>query len=218
MAEISAAIVKELREKTGAGMMDCKRALAETDGNIQEAVDYLRKKGLSDAAKKSSRIAAEGMVESYIHANGKIGVLVEINCETDFVAKTTEFQDLCRDIALHICASSPLCVSVDEIDQAVLAKEKEIYLAKAKESGKPDNIIEKIVQGQLNKFVEQSALLTQPFVKNPDVTVEKYIAEKVATMGENIKVRRFVRFQLGEGLEKRQADFVQEVMRQAQGG
>ena len=217
MAEISAAIVKELREKTGAGMMDCKRALAETGGNINEAVDYLRKKGLSDAAKKSSRIAAEGMVESYIHANGKIGVLVEVNCETDFVAKTAEFQELCRDIALHICASNPLCVSVDEMDQAVLAKEKEIYMAKAKESGKPDNIIEKIVQGQLNKFVEQSALLTQPFVKNPDITVEKHIAEKVATIGENIKVRRFVRFQLGEGLEKRQDDFVQEVMRQAQG-
>lgn len=217
MAEISAKTVKELREKTGAGMMDCKRALAETNGNIDEAVDYLRKKGLSDAAKKSTRIAAEGMVQSYIHAGGKVGVLVEINCETDFVAKNEEFQELCKDIALHICASNPLCVSVEDMDQNLLAKEKEIYLAKAKESGKPDNIIEKIVEGQLNKFVEASALLTQPFVKNPDFTVEKYIAEKIAKIGENIKVRRFVRYQLGEGIEKKQENFVEEVMKQAQG-
>ena len=214
MAEISASIVKELREKTGAGMMDCKKALAECGGDIQQAIDYLRKKGLSDAAKKSTRIAAEGAVHAYIHGGGKLGVLVEINCETDFVAKTEEFQELCRDIAMHICASNPLCVSEDEIDPAILAKEKEIYMAKAQESGKPANIIEKIVEGQLKKFTESSALLTQPFVKNPDLTVGKYIAEKVATIGENIKVRRFVRYQLGEGIEKKKENFVEEVKKQ----
>jgi elongation factor Ts len=217
MAEISASIVKELREKTGAGMMDCKKALAESGGDIQKATDYLRTKGLSDAAKKSSRIAAEGMVQSYIHAGGKVGVLVEVNCETDFVGKTDQFQELCKDLALHICASNPLCVSEDEIDPAILAKEKEIYTAKAKEEGKPDNIIDRIVEGQLKKFIQGSALMTQPFVKNSDLTVGQYIAEKVATIGENIKVRRFTRFQLGEGLEKRKDDFVEEVMRQVQG-
>ncbi len=214
MAEISANTVKELREKTGAGMMDCKKALAECGGDITQATDYLRKKGLSDAAKKSARIAAEGAVHAYIHGGGKLGVLVEVNCETDFVAKTEEFQELCRDIAMHICASSPLCVSEDEIDPAVLAKEKEIYTAKAQESGKPANIIEKIVEGQLKKFIEASALLTQPFVKNPDLTVGKHIAEKVAKIGENIKVRRFVRYQLGEGIEKKKEDFAEEVMKQ----
>ena len=214
MAEISATTVKELREKTGAGMMNCKKALEECGGDIQQAIDYLRKKGLSDAAQKTDRIAAEGAVHAYIHGAGKLGVLVEINCETDFVAKTDEFVELCRDIAMHICASNPLCVSEDEIDAAVLAKEKEIYTAKALESGKPANIIEKIVEGQLKKFTESSALLTQPFVKNPELTVRKYIAEKVAKIGENIKVRRFMRYRLGEGIEKKKEDFVSEVMKQ----
>lgn len=215
MAEIGASLVKELREKTGAGMMDCKRALTETGGDIQKAVDYLRTKGLSDAAKKSSRVAADGMVQSYIHAGGKIGVLVEINCETDFVAKTDEFQEMCKDIALHICANNPLTISPDDIAPEIVAKEKEIYIAKAKESGKPDNIIEKIVEGQIKKFTESSALLTQPFVKNPDVTVSDYLAERVAKIGEKIDVRRFVRYQLGEGIEKAAGcDYAEEVMAQ----
>lgn len=214
MAEISASLVKELREKTGAGMMDCKKALSETNGDLSKAIDYLRTKGLSDAAKKSDRIAAEGLIQSYIHAGGKIGVLVEVNCETDFVAKTDQFQELCRDIAIHICASNPMTVDPSEIDPEVVEKERQICIAKAKESGKDEKIISKIVDGQIKKFVESSSLLTQPFVKNPDVTVGSYLAEKVATIGENIKVRRFVRFVLGEGIEKKEVDFAQEVMQQ----
>lgn len=214
MAEITAQLVKELREKTGAGMMDCKKALTETGGDFEKAVDYLRTKGLADAAKKSGRIAAEGAVTSYIHGGGKIGVLVEINCETDFVAKNEDFQELCRDIAMHICASNPKFVTADEVDKDLIAKEREIYIAKAKESGKPENMIEKIVEGQIGKFISGICLLTQPFVKNPDVTVEKHIAERIAKIGENIKVRRFVRFELGEGLEKKQENFVEEVMKQ----
>lgn len=214
MAEITANMVKELREKTGAGMMDCKKALTETGGDLDKAVDYLRKKGLADAAKKSGRIAAEGLIASYIHAGGKIGVMVEVNCETDFVARNEEFQELCKDIAMHICASNPKYVSKEEVDSELLAKEREIYIAKAKESGKPDNIIEKIVEGQIEKFVSSICLLTQPFVKNPDLTVEKYIAEKIAKLGENIRVRRFVRYELGEGIEKKQENFVEEVMKQ----
>lgn len=214
MAEITAQLVKELREKTGAGMMDCKKALTETAGDFDKAVDYLRTKGLADAAKKSGRIAAEGAVTSYIHGGGKIGVLVEVNCETDFVAKNEDFQELCRDIAMHICASNPKFVTADEVDKDILAKEREIYIAKAKESGKPEKMIEKIVEGQIAKFISGICLLTQPFVKNPDVTVEKHIAERIAKIGENIRVRRFVRFELGEGLEKKQENFVEEVMKQ----
>ncbi|BAI79562.1 translation elongation factor Ts [Deferribacter desulfuricans SSM1] len=217
MAQITAALVKELREKTGAGMMDCKKALQETDGNIEKAIEYLRKKGLADAAKKAGRVAAEGLVASYIHGGGKIGVLVEINCETDFVARTDEFKELCHDIAMHICASNPLYVSKEEVPQEVIDKEKEIYIAKAKEQGKPDHIIEKIVEGQVRKYLESICLLDQPFVKNPDLTVSQYIAEKIAKIGENIKVRRFVRYQLGEGIEKKQENFVEEVMKQAKG-
>ncbi|MGA1846153.1 translation elongation factor Ts [Deferribacter abyssi] len=217
MAQITAAMVKELREKTGAGMMDCKKALQETNGDIEKAVEFLRKKGLADAAKKSSRIAAEGLVVSYIHGGGKIGVLVEVNCETDFVARTDEFKELCHDIAMHICASNPLYVSKDEVPQEVIEKEKEIYTAKAKEQGKPDHIIEKIVEGQIKKYLESICLLDQPFVKNPDVTVSQHIAEKIAKIGENIKVRRFVRYQLGEGIEKKQENFVEEVMKQVKG-
>jgi len=214
MAQITASLVKELREKTGSGMMDCKKALKESDGDIDKAVEYLRTKGLSDAAKKSDRIAAEGIVTSYIHAGGKIGVLVEVNSETDFVAKNDEFQELARDIAMHICASNPKYVSPDEVEQSVINSEKEIYIAKAKESGKPDHIIEKIVEGQVNKFVNSICLLTQPFVKNPDLTVEQYIAEKIAKIGENIRVRRFCRYELGEGLEKKEENFAEEVMSQ----
>ncbi|AEI15291.1 Elongation factor Ts [Flexistipes sinusarabici DSM 4947] len=214
MAQITASLVKELREKTGAGMMDCKKALKESDGDLNKAVEYLRTKGLSDAAKKSDRVAAEGIVTSYIHAGGKIGVLVEVNSETDFVAKNDEFQELARDIAMHICASNPKYVSPDEVEQSVIKAEKDIYIAKAKESGKPDHIIEKIVEGQVNKFVNSICLLTQPFVKNPDLTVEQYIAEKIAKIGENIRVRRFCRYELGEGLEKKEENFAEEVMSQ----
>ncbi|TYB33942.1 MAG: translation elongation factor Ts [Flexistipes sinusarabici] len=214
MAQITASLVKELREKTGAGMMDCKKALKESDGDLNKAVEYLRTKGLSDAAKKSDRVAAEGIVTSYIHAGGKIGVLVEVNSETDFVAKNDEFQELARDIAMHICASNPKYVSPDEVEQSVINAEKDIYIAKARESGKPDHIIEKIVEGQVNKFVNSICLLTQPFVKNPDLTVEQYIAEKIAKIGENIRVRRFCRYELGEGLEKKEENFAEEVMSQ----
>lgn len=214
MAQITASLVKELREKTGSGMMDCKKALKESDGDLDKAVEYLRTKGLSDAAKKSDRVAAEGIVTSYIHAGGKIGVLVEVNSETDFVAKNEEFQELARDIAMHICASNPKYVSPDEVEQSVVDAEKQIYIAKAKESGKPDHIIEKIVEGQVNKFVNSVCLLTQPFVKNPDLTVEQYIAEKIAKIGEKIKVRRFCRYELGEGLEKKEENFAEEVMSQ----
>jgi elongation factor Ts len=214
MADIAANFVKELREKTGAGMMDCKRALTETGGSLEKAIDYLRTKGLADAAKKATRIATEGMVHSYIHAGGKVGVLLEVNCETDFVARTDEFKNLCNDLALHICASQPKYVSKDEIDPLILKKEEEIYTEKAKLDGKPKNIIPKIVEGQLKKFADGVSLLTQPFVKNPDITVEGYISEKIAKIGENIKVRRFVRFQLGEGLEKKQENFLEEVKKQ----
>ena len=214
MAQVTAAMVKELREKTGAGMMDCKKALAEVDGDMDKAVDHLRKKGLSDAAKKSGRIAAEGLVTSYIHAGGKIGVLLEVNCETDFVAKNDQFKEFCSDIAMHICANKPEVVSPEDVPADLVVKEQEIYMAKAKEQGKPDNIIQKIVEGQINKFVNSISLLKQPFVKNPDVTVEQYIAETVATIGENIKVRRFVRYEMGEGLEKKQENFAEEVMSQ----
>lgn len=293
MAEITANLVRELREKTGAGMMDCKKALSETGGDIDKAVDYLRTKGLSDAAKKSSRIAAEGMVAACVDKDAKNGAIVEINCETDFVAKTDDFinfaNDICkliiekkpadlvalnalpfgdsyvekvvgekvakigekiqirrfsayslkaeglveaylhmggkigvlvevdgagksdadmvRDIALHICAANPLCISDDQIDPAVIAHEKEIYITKAKETGKPDNIIEKIVEGQIKKFKQESCLVSQNFVKNPDTTIAALLGNK--------KVARFARFQLGEGIEKKKEDFADEVRKQA---
>ncbi len=291
MAEITASLVKELREKTGAGMMDCKKALAETGGDLDKAVDFLRTKGLADAAKKSGRIAAEGLVVTSLSGDLKSGAIVEVNCETDFVAKTDDFikfsKDICdlinakkpadmdalmaldfggmplekaiaekvakigenirvrrfvqyttngmleayihaggrygvlvdfdkvtsadkellKDIALHICASNPLCVSEKDLDPAVVAHEKEIYMQKAKESGKPDNIIEKIVEGQINKFKQESCLISQKFVKNLDETISKYLGGK--------EVLRFVRYQLGEGIEKKQEDFAEEVRKQA---
>lgn len=291
MAEITASLVKELREKTGAGMMDCKKALSETGGDLEKAIDFLRTKGLADAAKKSGRITAEGLVVKYLSDDLKTGAMVEINCETDFVAKTDDFinfsNDICKliadkkpadldalmgleyegitvekaiaekvakigenikirrftqystngmleayihgggrigvlaefdnvsegdkslikDIALHICASNPLCVSDKDLDPEVIAHEKEIYMQKAKESGKPDNIIEKIVDGQINKFKQESCLVSQKFVKNPDESVAKILGDK--------KVVRFVRYQLGEGIEKKKEDFAEEVRKQA---
>ena len=291
MAEITASLVKELREKTGAGMMDCKKALSETGGDLEKAIDFLRTKGLADAAKKSGRVAAEGLVVTYLSDDLKTGAIVEVNCETDFVAKTDDFvnfsnaicklvadkkpadmdallaldfegatvektiaekvakigenirvrrfaqydascmleayihaggkigvlvefdkvtsadKELVRDIALHICAANPLCVSDKDLDPQVIAHEKEIYVQKAKESGKPDNIIEKIVEGQVNKFKQESCLVSQKFVKNPDESIAKLLGDKV--------VVRFTRFQLGEGIEKKKEDFAEEVRKQA---
>jgi elongation factor Ts len=214
MAEITAALVKELREKTGAGMMDCKKALIEKNGDLDAAVDYLREKGLAAAAKKAGRIAAEGVVESYIHMGGRIGVLVEVNCETDFVAKTEEFHELARDIAMHIAASRPEYVSREEIPESVLEHERQIYRNIAENEGKPAKIIEKIVEGRIERYVKETCLLDQPFVKDPDMTVAELLNAKVAKIGEKISVRRFVRYERGEGLEKREEDFAAEVMAQ----
>ena len=213
--EITAQMVKQLRERTGAGMMDCKQALNEVKGDMEGAVDYLRKKGLAAAAKKAGRVTAEGAVGSYIHGGGKLGVLVEVNCETDFVARTDQFQELVRDIAMHIAAAEPRAVRREEVTDDVLARERAIFTDQALASGKPANVVEKIVSGKMEKYFSEFVLLEQPYVKNPDQTVGQLIAEKVAKIGENIQVRRFVRFKLGEGIEKRQDDFAAEVLAQA---
>ena len=213
--QVSAQQVKELRERTGAGMMDCKNALNETKGNMEAAIDSLRKKGRAQAEKKAGRVTAEGAVGSYIHAGGKLGVLVEVNCETDFVARTPAFQELVRDIAMHIAAAEPKFVRREEVTQDVLDRERAIFQDQALASGKPANVVEKIVQGKMEKYYSEFVLLEQPFVKNPDVTITQLIAEKVGKIGENIQVRRFVRFKLGEGIEKRQDDFAAEVAAQA---
>lgn len=214
MAEVTAAMVKELREKTGAGMMDCKRALVEKNGDLDAAVDFLREQGLAAAAKKSGRIAAEGVVASYIHMGGRIGVLVEVNCETDFVAKTDEFQELAKDLAMHIAASKPQYVRSEEIPEEVLRHERGIYRTIAENEGKPPHIIERIVAGRVDRFVKEICLLNQPFVKDLDKTVEELLNEKIAKIGEKISVRRFARYERGEGLEKRSDDFAAEVMAQ----
>jgi elongation factor Ts len=215
---ITAQMVKELRERTSAPMMDCKTALTETQGDMEKAVDYLRKKGLSAAAKKSGRIAAEGAVGSYIHGAGKLGVLVEVNCETDFVARTDEFQELIRDIAMHIAAAEPRFVRREEVTQDVLDREREIFRDQAIASGKPANVVEKILEGKMEKYFSEFVLMEQPFVKDSDKTIGQMITEKIAKIGENIQVRRFVRFKLGEGIEKRQEDFAAEVAAQANRG
>lgn len=191
--------------------MDCKKALAETGGDQEKAIDYLRKKGLAAASKKAGRVASEGIVGSYIHAGGKIGVLVEVNCETDFVAKNEAFQAFVKDIAMHIAAAAPQFVRREEVSAELLEREKEIYRAKAKETGKPDNIIEKIVEGQISKFYGEICLLEQPFVKDPDKTIQAYLNETIASIGENMSIRRFARFVLGEGLAKKDSDFAAEV-------
>lgn len=208
---ISAAMVKELRERTGAGMMDCKKALTETDGDLEKAIDYLREKGLAAAAKKAGRIAAEGLVESYIHGGGRIGVLVEVNCETDFVAKTDEFRELCRDIAMQVAASKPEYVSREEIPAESIAREKEVLRAQALNEGKPEKIVDKMVEGRIEKYFKEVCLLEQPFIKDTDITVKDLVTEKVAKIGENISVRRFARFQVGEGIEKKSCDLAAEV-------
>ena len=203
--------VVALRQKTGAGILDCKKALTETNGDMDKAVDYLREKGIATAAKKAGRIAAEGVVDSYIHMGGKFGVLVEVNCETDFVAKGDQFKALVHDIALHIGASKPLYVSREEVPAEVIEKEKEILKAQVLNEGKPEAIADKIVAGKISKYYEENCLLDQKFVKDPAKTVGELIIEATAKIGEKIAVRRFVRFEMGEGLEKRSNDFAAEV-------
>ena len=198
MATISASTVKELREISGAGMMDCKKALTEASGDLEKAIDILRKTGMAKARKKSGRSAKEGIILPYIHPGAKLGVLLEINCETDFVANTDDFKNLSKDIAMHIAASAPMSVSREEIPQGTLEREKEIYADQARQSGKPENIIEKMTEGRINKFYQENVLLEQTFVKDPDKTVADLITETVAKLGENILISRFSRFQLGE--------------------
>ncbi len=212
---VSASAVKELREKTGAGMLDCKKALDETNGDIDKAAALLREKGLAAAAKKAGRVATEGVVESYIHAGGRIGVLVEINCETDFVAKTDQFREFARDVAMHIAATSPKYVRREEVPAEEIEQEREILKNQALNEGKPEKIVEKMVEGRISKYYEEYCLLEQSFIKDPDKTVEMLVNEKISTIGENISIRRFVRYELGEGLEKKVDNFVEEVMAQA---
>lgn len=215
--KVTAQMVKELRERTGAPMLQCKKALQETEGSVDDAVELLRKKGIAAAEKKAGRVAAEGAVGSYIHAGGKIGVLVEVNCETDFVARTDDFQALVRDVAMHVAAANPRFVRREEVTQDVLDREREIYAEQMRAEGKPDKIIPKIVDGKIEKYYSEAVLLEQPFVKDPDKTVQEMITEKVAKIGENIQVRRFSRYELGEGIEKKEDDFAEEVAAMAQG-
>ena len=212
MANITAAMVKELRETTGAGMMDCKKALLHTEGDKDKAVDFLREKGLAAAAKKAGRVAAEGVVTSYIHAGGKIGVLVEVNCETDFVANTDEFKEFAREIAMQIAAANPTYVTRDEVDTKELDHEREVLRVQALEEGKPEKIVEKMVEGRIEKYYKEVCLLEQPFIKDTDQNIEGFVKAQIAKVGENISIRRFVRYQLGEGIEKKVDDFAAEVM------
>lgn len=211
---ITAKMVQELRAKTGAGIMDCKRALTETEGDLEKAIDTLRKKGLAAAAKKAGRVTSEGQVASYIHAGGKIGVLVEINCETDFVARTEQFQQLIKDIAMHIAASNPLYLKREDIPEDVIAKEREIYCAQFQDSNKPEKVIEKIVDGKVEKYFAEMCLYEQAFVKDTDKTIQQLLTETISQLGENLNVRRFARFVLGEGIEKEEKDLAAEVAAQ----
>ena len=197
MAQITASMVKELRERTKAGMMDCKKALQECDGDMEKAVAWLRQKGLAVAAKRAGRATSEGVVQCYIHAGNKVGAMVELNCETDFVAKTDQFVEFARELALQVTATNPVCVSREQVPQELIEKEKAIYANQAKESGKPDHIIEKIVEGRLEKFYKEVCLLEQAYVKDPDVTIQDKLNELIGKLGENITIRRFVRFQVG---------------------
>lgn len=212
--EISAQTVKDLRERTGAGMLDCKKALSENGGDFEKAIDWLRKKGLSAAAKKAGRVAAEGLVSAYIHGEGRIGVLIEVNSETDFVARNEQFQQFVKDVAMHVAAMNPMCVKAEDLPSDAVAREKDVLMAKAKESGKKPEFLEKIVEGQIAKWKSEVCLLDQKFVKNPDVTVGQLLTETIAKIGENIVVRRFLRYELGEGLEKRSNNFAEEVAAQ----
>jgi len=197
MADISAAMVKELREKSGAGIMDCKEALTECGGDMEKAVDFLRKKGLATAAKRAGRATSEGTIQSYIHMGGKIGVMVEVNCETDFVAKTDDFVEFARNLAMHIAATNPVGVTSDDVPESILIREKEIYRDQALEMGKPEKMIDKIVEGKLNKFYKDSCLMNQQYVKDPDKTIADYLNEVISKTGEKITVKRFARFQVG---------------------
>lgn len=212
--EITAALVKELRERTGVGMMDCKKALIATDGDMDKAIDELRTKGLAKAAKKAGRIASEGVVTAYIHGGGRIGVLVEVNCETDFVGKTEQFQQLAHDIAMQIAASNPEYVSRTQIPESVIEHEKEVLKAQALEEGKPEKVLEKMVEGRIDKFYKEKCLMEQSFIKDPDKTIEQLVHEAIARIGENISIRRFARYEVGEGIEKEETDFAAEVMAQ----
>ena len=211
---VTAQQVKELREKTGAGMMDCKKALIECNGNMEEASEYLRKQGIAKSAKKAGRIAAEGIVESYIHLGGRIGTMVEINCETDFAAKNEGFKNFARDIAMHIAATNPTYLTRDDIPEEVIEHEKEILREQAINEGKPEKIVDRMVEGRLKKFYEENVLMDQNFIKDPDKTIEELLKEQIATIGENVKIRRFARYEMGEGLEKKEENFAEEVAAQ----
>jgi elongation factor Ts len=197
MSTISAAMVKELREKSGAGMMDCKAALSECDGDLEKAMDFLRKKGIATAAKRAGRATSEGMVQSYIHMGGKIGVMVEVNCETDFVAKTDDFGEFAKNIAMHIAATNPVGIVPEDVPQAIVDREREIYKAQVLEMGKPEQMVEKIAEGKMNKFFKENCLMNQQYVKEPDKTIADYLNETIAKTGEKITIKRFARFQIG---------------------
>ncbi|HOA54626.1 MAG: translation elongation factor Ts [Clostridiaceae bacterium] len=214
---ITAEMVKQLRERTGSGMMDCKKALTEADGNIDKAIEILRERGLAAAAKKAGRVAAEGLVDAYIHGNGRIGVLVEVNIETDFAAANEEFKQLVRDIAMQVAAARPEYVSREDVPAEVIEKEMNILKAQARNEGKPEKVIEKMVEGRMEKFYKEVCLLEQPWIKDPDKTIKQLVTEKIATIGENINVRRFARFERGEGLEKKEENFAEEVAKQIGG-
>ena len=215
MAEITAAAVKSLREKTGAGMMECKKALVEAEGNEERGIEILRKRGLASAKKKEGRVATEGVVGSYIHMGGKVGVLVEINCESDFVSRGEEFQQLVKDVAMHVAAADPRYTNRDEVPASILDKEREILLEQLKNdpknAGKPDDVLGKIIEGRMNKFYEEAVLVDQPFVKDPSKTIGELVAEKIGSIKENITIRRFTRYKMGEGIEKKADDFAAEV-------
>ena len=217
MANVTAAMVKELREQTGAGMMDCKKALAACDGDKDKAVDFLREKGLSSAAKKAGRVAAEGVIASYIHGNSRVGVLVEVNCETDFVANTPEFKEFAHDIAMQIAANNPKYVRREEADASELEHERKVLREQALAEGKPEKIVEKMVDGRIEKYYKEVCLMDQPYIKGPDQSVSDLVTAKIAKIGENISIRRFSRYQLGEGIEKKSDDFAAEVMAAVQG-
>ena len=209
--EVTAAMVKELRERTGAGMLDCKKMLVEANGDMEKAIDFLREKGLAAAAKKAGRIAAEGLVDSYIHMGGKIGVLLEVNCETDFVANTDRFRALVHDVAMHIAAAKPEYLDRADVPTANLEKEKEILRAQALNEGKPEKIVERMVEGRIEKYYKEVCLMEQPFVKDPDKTIKDLISDATVAIGEKISIRRFVRFERGEGIEKRQDNLAAEI-------
>lgn len=208
---IPASVVKELREKTGAGMMDCKKALGETGGDMEKAVEYLREKGLSAAAKKSGRIAAEGVVDSYIHMGGRIGVLIEVNCETDFVARTDEYRTFVRDVAMQIAAANPQYINREEVPAEIVQKERDILRAQALNEGKPEKIVDKIVEGRVEKYYAENCLMEQAFIRDTDVTIKGLLQAKISKTGENISIRRFVRYEMGEGLEKKTCNLADEV-------